>query len=299
MARPEKVAAVEEIREKLEGSTAIFVTEYRGLTVAQMQKLRRSLREADTEYKIYKMTLTRRAAEEAGFTEMVEWLEGPTALAFTAGDPVPSAKGLHDFATGNDNLVLKGGILRGQLLDASRIGELAALEPREVLLAKAAGAMKAPMSSMAGLMKAVIRQVASVVHQLAEKGGGGGAVAASADEAAAEEDSVDEATEAAAEEATEAQVALEEEAGETGSEPGDEAEEAEAETEATADEAATEDTDADTAEAEAAPETAEATDAPEGGAEDTEAEPAPETAEADVDAEATEAEGADEATEDE
>ena len=152
MARPEKVAVVDEIKEKLEEAQAVFVTEYRGLSVGQQQKLRRSLRKAEAEYKVFKMTLARRAAEEAGMTDLLVWLDGPTAIAFATGDPVPAAKSLKEFADENDRLVLKGGLLAGATLDAAGVRQLADVEPREVLLAKLAGAMSAPMANMAGLV---------------------------------------------------------------------------------------------------------------------------------------------------
>jgi large subunit ribosomal protein L10 len=169
MARPEKVAVVEEIKERLESAEAVFITEYRGLTVGQQQALRRSLREADAEYKVFKMTLARRAAEEAGFSDLLGWLEGPTAIAFTSGDPVPTAKSLKEFADGNDRLVLKGGMLSGATLDADAVRRLADIEPREVLLAKLAGAMSAPMSKLVGLFNAILRQPATAMQQLLEK----------------------------------------------------------------------------------------------------------------------------------
>jgi large subunit ribosomal protein L10 len=192
MVRPEKVAVVDEIKERLESADAIFITEYRGLSVAQMQKLRRALRGSEADYKIYKMSLTRLAAEAAGLDGITDWLEGPTAIAFTSGDPVPTAKELQEFADGNENLVLKGGVLSGQLLDVDAIKALAKLEPREVLLAKLAGAISAPMTTLAGLMQAVIRQVATVVQQLAEKGDAGAAAEGPVVEAADEEAAVEE-----------------------------------------------------------------------------------------------------------
>jgi large subunit ribosomal protein L10 len=169
MARPEKVAVVEEIKEKLESAEAVFVTEYRGLTVGQQQELRRSLTKAEAEYKVFKMSLARLAAEEAGFTDLLVWLEGPTALAFTTSDPVPAAKSLKEFSDANDSLVLKGGMLSGATLDADAVRQLAAIEPREVLLAKLAGAMSAPMTKLAGLMSAILRQPATAMQQLLEK----------------------------------------------------------------------------------------------------------------------------------
>jgi large subunit ribosomal protein L10 len=241
MARPEKVAAVEEIKERLESAEAVFITEYRGLTVGQQQTLRRSLREADAEYKVFKMTLARRAAKEAGFSELLVWLEGPTAIAFTSGDPVPTAKSLKEFSESNDRLVLKGGMLSGATLDAEAVRRLADLEPREVLLAKLAGVLSAPMSKLAGLMSAILRQPVSAMQQLLEKKEADPearapvaaditetdvATPGAADEVA-EETAVDEP------EAAEAATEVPEPAGEepAGDEPGDAASEAAAVTE--------------------------------------------------------------------
>ncbi|MDH3606788.1 MAG: 50S ribosomal protein L10 [Acidimicrobiia bacterium] len=169
MARPEKVAVVDDIKQKLESSRGVFVTEYRGMTVGQQQQLRRQLRAANAEYRIMKMSLARRAAEAAGFPDLLEWLEGPTAIAFTEGDPVPAAKSLKDFSDDNEFLVLKGGLLAGETLMPDDVKRLASIEPREVLLAKLAGAMAAPMAKLAGLMTAILRQPASAMQQLLEK----------------------------------------------------------------------------------------------------------------------------------
>lgn len=169
MARPEKVAVVDEITEKLESSQGVFVTEYRGLTVGQQQTLRRALRAADADYKIMKMTLARRAAEQAGFPDLLEWLQGPTAIAFATGDPGRAAKSLKEFSDQHELLVLKGGLLAGETLSPDDVKRLASLEPREVLLAQLAGVLAGPMSKLAGLMKAVLRQPASAMQQLLEK----------------------------------------------------------------------------------------------------------------------------------
>ena len=169
MARPEKVAVVDEIKDRLENSGAVFVTEYRGLSVPQQQALRRSLRATGAEYKVMKMSLARLAAEDAGKTDLLEWLQGPTALAFTDGDPVLAAKELKTFADGNEFLVIKGGLLDGETLDQESFLKLADLEPREVLLAMFAGVLKAPLTKLAGLMSAVLRQPASAMQQLLDK----------------------------------------------------------------------------------------------------------------------------------
>ncbi|NNF87549.1 MAG: 50S ribosomal protein L10, partial [Acidimicrobiia bacterium] len=219
MARPEKVAVVEEIKEKLESAEAVFVTEYRGLTVGQQQELRRSLKKAEAEYKVFKMSLARRAAEESGLQDLLVWLDGPTAIAFSEGDPVPTAKSLKDFADSNENLVVKGGLLAGAILDAEAVRKLADIEPRDVLLAKLAGAMSAPMSKLAGLMNAILRQPATAMQQLLEKKEQESPVPgpeATAEEPAAEEPAAEEpaAEEPAAEEPAAEEPAAEEPAAE-------------------------------------------------------------------------------------
>jgi large subunit ribosomal protein L10 len=169
MPRPEKVEAVEDIKERLESTPAVFFTEYRGLSVSQQQSLRRSLREVETEYRVVKMSLARRAATELGLAELEQVLSGPTALAFAASDPVVAAKALRDFGRDHAQLLVKGAWLQGQLLAPEKVTELADLEPREVLLAKAARSLKAPMAGLAGLMAALTRGTATLLSQLLEK----------------------------------------------------------------------------------------------------------------------------------
>ena len=145
MARPDKAAAVAELTDQFRSSNAAVLTEYRGLTVAQLKELRRSLGE-NAQYAVVKNTLTKIAANEAGINTLDDLFSGPTAVAFVTGDPVESAKGLRDFAKDNPDLVIKGGVLDGKALSADEIKKLADLESREVLLAKLAGAMKASSS---------------------------------------------------------------------------------------------------------------------------------------------------------
>jgi large subunit ribosomal protein L10 len=154
MARPDKAAAVAELTDQFRNSSAAVLTEYRGLTVAQLKTLRRSLGE-NAQYAVVKNTLTKIAANEAGITLDDQLFAGPTAVAFVTGDPVESAKGLRDFAKDNPNLVIKGGVLDGKALSADEIKKLADLESREVLLAKLAGAMKAKQSQAAALFQAL------------------------------------------------------------------------------------------------------------------------------------------------
>lgn len=169
MPRPEKVQAVADIREKLEGAEAVFLTEYRGLTVSAVQELRKRLRDSGAEYKVVKMTLTKLAADEAGIEGFDEYLTGPTALAFAHDDPVATAKALKDFSKANDVFVLKAGYLSGNLLSPEEVSKLAEIEPREVLLAMIAGAAKAPLVKAAGMFGSFTRDAASMFSQLLDK----------------------------------------------------------------------------------------------------------------------------------
>jgi large subunit ribosomal protein L10 len=169
MPRPEKVQAVADIREMMEKSRAVFLTEYRGLSVKDVQDLRRSLRQAGAEYKVVKMTLAKLAAGDAGIDGLDEFLAGPTALAFAEDDAVATAKALKEFSRANEAFVLKAGYLAGEILTAEEISKLAEVEPREVLLAKIAGAAKAPLIKAAGMFGSFTRDAASVFAQLLEK----------------------------------------------------------------------------------------------------------------------------------
>lgn len=169
MPRPEKVQAVADIKERIEDSTAVFLAEYAGLSVREQQALRRGLRAAGGELKIMKMTLARIAAEELGHDELIEGLSGPTAIAFASGDAAAAAKVLRDFAKDHTQLILKGGLLDGEPLTPERVEQLAELDSRDVLLAKVAGVFQAPMATMAGLMAALPRNLASMMSQLIEK----------------------------------------------------------------------------------------------------------------------------------
>ena len=169
MPRPEKVQAVADIRERIDGAQAVFLAEYAGLSVKEQQALRRDLRANDAEFKVVKMTLARLAAADLDIDDLDELLLGPTGLTFADGDPVGAAKVLSDFAKTHEVLVIKGGLLGREFLTPERIAELADVEPREVLLAKIAGAFEAPMAKMAGLLAALPRNAATAMQQLLEK----------------------------------------------------------------------------------------------------------------------------------
>lgn len=200
MARADKQAAVAEIVESFNASAGAVLTEYRGLTVKELQDLRRSLGE-NASYAVVKNTLAKLAADEVGISGFDELLTGPTAIAFINGDVVEAAKGLRDFAKANPTLVIKGGVLDGQPLDAAEIAKLADLESREVLLGKLAGAMLASLSQAVYLLNAPIAQAARLAGALQAKAeqdpsilaGGAGAAPVAAEEAPAAEETAAEA----------------------------------------------------------------------------------------------------------
>lgn len=185
MARPDKAAAVAALVEEFNGSTGAVLTDYRGLTVKDLQTLRRSLGE-HASYAVVKNTLTKIAASQAGVQGIDDLLTGPTAIAFIKGDVVEAAKGLRNFAKANPALVIKGGLLDGKALEAAEVGKLADLESREVLLAKLAGALLASLSQAVYLLNAPLAQAARVAGALQAKAeedpsilaGGAGAPAA-------------------------------------------------------------------------------------------------------------------------
>ncbi len=168
MPRPEKVQAVADIKERLDGAQAVFVTEYAGLSVKEQQVLRRQLKANGAEMKVVKMTLARIAAADMT-DELNDLLSGPTALTFADGDPAAAAKALKAFAKDHDVMIIKGGVLGAEFLNPERVSQLADLDPREVLLARIAGAFAAPMAQMAGLLAALPRNAATVFQQLLEK----------------------------------------------------------------------------------------------------------------------------------
>lgn len=167
--RADKVAVVTEITGKLRSSDAVFVSEYRGMSVRQMADLRGALRDHAGEHKIYKNTLARLAVRDAGLDDLEELLTGPTALTFVRGDIAATAKALRDVARSNPLLVLRGGVLDGSVVSADDIKALADLPSRDELLAKLAGAIQAPMVKTAGLLQALPRNLAYGLSALADQ----------------------------------------------------------------------------------------------------------------------------------
>ena len=168
MARSDKTAAVAEIVEAFNGSSAAVLTEYRGLTVTQLTELRRSMG-SSAKYTVVKNTLTKIAAKEAGLTGLDELLTGPTAVAFISGDPVEAAKGLRDFSKANPLLIIKGGVLDGAPITTADINKLADLESREVLLAKLAGAMNGSLVKAVTLLSAPLSKAARLIEALRQQ----------------------------------------------------------------------------------------------------------------------------------
>ena len=187
MARQDKVDTVAEITDRFRSSAAAVLTDYRGLSVAQLKELRRSLGAAVT-FSVVKNTLTRRAAAEAGIEGFEDLLAGPSAIAFVDGDPVEAAKGFRDFAKDNPDLVVKGGYMDGAILTPQDFAKFADLESREVLLAKLAGMMKAKQSQAASLFAAPLAQAARALGALQAKVEADPSASAAAAEAPAPEE---------------------------------------------------------------------------------------------------------------
>jgi large subunit ribosomal protein L10 len=169
MPSQQKVERVAELRDRIEGSDALLLTEYRGLTVSEIGELRRSLAEGGTKFSVVKNTLMRRAVNDAGRAELETLLQGPSAVAFVAGDPVAAAKSVVDAAKRFPTLVLKGGYMDGKVLSADDAKALASLESREVMLSKIAGLMKSEMTKAAALLVGAQSKFVSLLEAYKEK----------------------------------------------------------------------------------------------------------------------------------
>lgn len=185
--RSDKVAVVDEVRERLSESSASVVTEYRGLTVAAMAELRRTLRASGGDFKVFKNTLVRRAIEGGDHAGLADHLSGPTAITFVSGDVSAVAKALKDFAKANPELIIKGGVLEGKPLSEKELKALADLPSREVLLSQLAGLIASPMQQLAGLFKAVPQSLAYGLKALIDTKPAEAAAPAAEVEAPAEE----------------------------------------------------------------------------------------------------------------
>ncbi len=184
--RTAKVATVDELKAKVDSTSTAVVTEYRGMTVAQISTLRRQLRALDADYKVFKNTLVRRAIAGTSVESLDEFLVGPTAIAFVNGDVSAVAKALRDFAKATPSLVVKGGVLDGKALSLKDLTALADLPSRDVLLARFAGLLASPLATMAGLLKAVPQNFAYGLAALIDSKGGVPAPEATVDSAVTE-----------------------------------------------------------------------------------------------------------------
>ena len=206
--RPQKVAVVTEVRERLDAADAAILTEYRGLSVAELAALRRALRTAGGDYKVYKNTLVKLAISGGRHEALAPLLEGPTAIAFVAGEVSAAAKALRDYARTYPSLVIKGGLHAEGFLSAQELQALADLPPRDVLLAQLAGAIAAPLRQFAGLVQALPRNLAYGLSALLDERGGAPQVEVVATEAQPPAEAPPEA-EASAEAAPEAETVAE------------------------------------------------------------------------------------------
>ena len=200
-ARTEKVAVVDELKERVDSTRTAVVTEYRGMTVAEISELRRSLRAAGGDFKVYKNTLVRRAIAGTAVEPLDEYLVGPPAVTFVKGDVSAVAKLLRDFARQTPTLILKGGVVDGKALSVKQLTSLADLPSRDVLLAQFAGLIASPLRSMAGLLKAVPSNFAYGLKALVDAKGGVAAPASASDEVAETPAGVEEAALAASDDA--------------------------------------------------------------------------------------------------
>jgi large subunit ribosomal protein L10 len=212
--RPDKVATVDEVKSRVDATSTAVVTEYRGLTVAEISDLRRKLRALGTDYKVFKNTLVRRAVAGTAVEPLSEFLEGPTAIAFVNGDVSAVAKTLRDFAKESPKLVMKGAVMDGKPLSLADLVALADLPSRDVLLAQFAGLLASPLRTMAGLLKAVPQNLAYGLSALIDSKGGPVATVEPQVEAAETPAGVEEAAPAASDDAAAAvaEVAAEDEA---------------------------------------------------------------------------------------
>jgi large subunit ribosomal protein L10 len=210
MPRPEKVQAVADITERLERAQAVFVAEYAGLSVKEQRELRRGLRAAGSEFRVVKMTLARRAADELGRPAFKSLLSGPAGLAYAYDDAAATARLLRDFARDHVRLLVKGALFGTDVIPPERVSALADLEPRPVLLARVAGALQAPLAAMAGLLAAVPRGLATVLSALAEKKSAAAAASEAAPVADATETAIETQTETPGSEAAAAAPPAEE-----------------------------------------------------------------------------------------
>jgi large subunit ribosomal protein L10 len=199
--RPAKVATIDEVKAKVEETSTAVVTEYRGLTVTEIQSLRKELRSLDADYKVFKNTLVKRAIAGTSSEGLSDFLEGPTAIAFVKGDISAVAKALKNASKATPALIVKGGVVDGKTVTLAELAALADLPSREVMLAQLAGLIASPLRTMAGLIKAVPQNFAYGLSALVKQGGGVAAPATATEPAAETPAGVEEAAPAASDDA--------------------------------------------------------------------------------------------------
>jgi large subunit ribosomal protein L10 len=167
--RQVRAEEVERLKERLRGAKSLILTDYRGLTVAQITELRRALRESQAEYRVVKNSLTQRAAHELGIQELDRYLEGPTAVAFTSGDLVATAKTLNAFSKKAPVLQVKAGLVDGRVVPREEVLAMAELPPREVMLARLVGLMMAPLQGLGAVLSGSLRGFVVGLDQVRQK----------------------------------------------------------------------------------------------------------------------------------
>lgn len=169
MERPEKEAVVAEVRDKLNKTSGVVLSDFRGLDVKEMAELRQGLRKEDAEYKIYKNTLTKIAVKDTEYQELTDLLAGPIGIAFSYADAIAAAKTLADFAKDHKSLKFKGGFIEGRVLSADNIRTIASLPSRDVLLAQSVGLMQAPIRNLAGTLQELLRSFVATLQRINEQ----------------------------------------------------------------------------------------------------------------------------------
>lgn len=167
--REQKKQIVMEIQNKIEKAQAIVLVDYRGLNVEEVTELRKKFTEADVEYRVYKNSMMRFAFKNSGLEEFNQYLTGPNAIAFSDNDPVAPAKITDEFAKGHKNLEIKAGVVDGKIIDINKVKDLAALPPREVLIAQVLGGLNAPISGFANVLQGSIRNLVYALDQIKEQ----------------------------------------------------------------------------------------------------------------------------------
>ncbi len=169
MPKPEKIQAVQQLKERLQRARGLVLADFRGLSVPELERLREALRKDGVELRVVKNTLFGLAAEEVGLRELLAFLQGPTAVAFAYDDPTVPARTVMEFIRQHRKLEIKGGYAEGRVLDAAGVQALAELPSRTELLARVAGGIQAPLAGLVGVLVGVQRSLVYVLDQIRQK----------------------------------------------------------------------------------------------------------------------------------